>query len=134
MNSDIFIGAVTERAFIEQDGKVLMVRHPQGTKYGLPGGRLNKGESPTLGVLREAKEELGVDIVVGSPLTVAEQTYDDGTPHYIVIFYAQFTDPSKPLVLDPTEVGEVRWVSADDIGSLPLYPDCEKALKIHFKK
>lgn len=61
-----FIGKVAQKAVIERDGRVLVIRDPrvEGIIWGLPGGRLNEGEDPKAGLAREIKEELGVDCVV----------------------------------------------------------------------
>ena len=50
-------------AIVEHDGKVLLARNKLWTKkmYGLITGFLEKGESPEGAVLREVKEELGLD-------------------------------------------------------------------------
>lgn len=46
--------------------KILLVRHSYGEKkLSLPGGGLEKGETPDLGVRRECLEEVGVDIEFG---------------------------------------------------------------------
>ncbi|MET1033365.1 MAG: NUDIX domain-containing protein [Candidatus Saccharimonadales bacterium] len=58
-------------------GDVLVLReassksYADGTnagRYGLPGGRLELGEDPNEGLLREVLEETGRDIVIGKPL------------------------------------------------------------------
>src|ERR1700722_15867479 len=48
--------------FIRQEGRVLMIRKKRGLGAGKingVGGRLEKGETPLEGIIREAKEELG---------------------------------------------------------------------------
>jgi NADH pyrophosphatase NudC (nudix superfamily) len=50
-------------ALVEREGIVILVRNktwPQ-RMYGLVAGFLEKGETPEFGVLREVKEELGLD-------------------------------------------------------------------------
>ena len=50
-------------AIVEHEGKVLLVRAKGWPEkmYGLVTGFLEKGEDPKLGILREVKEELGLD-------------------------------------------------------------------------
>ena len=53
-------------ALIDADGRVLLTRRPEGkTMAGLwefPGGKLHPGETPEAGLVRELKEELGIDV------------------------------------------------------------------------
>lgn len=48
--------------FVENDGKVLLVRHSYQDKWGLPGGWLEKNESFEQSARRELREELGIEI------------------------------------------------------------------------
>jgi len=50
-------------ALVERDGIVVLVRNKEWPQkvYGLVTGFLEKGETPGAGVLREVKEELGLD-------------------------------------------------------------------------
>ena len=53
-------------ALIDRDGRVLLARRPEGkTMAGLwefPGGKLAPGETPEAALIRELKEELGIDV------------------------------------------------------------------------
>jgi 8-oxo-dGTP pyrophosphatase MutT (NUDIX family) len=42
--------------------------------WGVPGGKVNPGESPLMAALREAKEETGADIVQATPLFHEERS------------------------------------------------------------
>ena len=66
-----FFGQVTQKALIHKDGKFLFVRYPDDRnpksvgKWDLPGGRLNEGEDPMRGLMREVMEEIGVYVYIG---------------------------------------------------------------------
>jgi 8-oxo-dGTP diphosphatase len=53
-------------ALIDVDGRVLLAQRPQGrTMAGLwefPGGKVEAGEKPEDSLIRELKEELGIDV------------------------------------------------------------------------
>ncbi len=52
---------VSVKALIRnKDGKVLVLKENQDT-WSLPGGGLDHGEDPKSGILRELKEELGIE-------------------------------------------------------------------------
>ncbi len=52
--------------YIEYNGQILLLHRqnnkPQGNKWGIPGGRVEKNETPLQAVIRETKEETGFDI------------------------------------------------------------------------
>ena len=52
--------------FIEYDGKILMLKRqsfkPQPNTYGVPAGKVEKGETLKEAIIREVKEETGIDI------------------------------------------------------------------------
>ncbi|HXV24219.1 MAG TPA: NUDIX domain-containing protein, partial [Alphaproteobacteria bacterium] len=52
-------------ALIDPDGRVLIARRPEGREmaglWEFPGGKLRPGEGPETALVRELKEELGVD-------------------------------------------------------------------------
>jgi len=49
--------------FTAAGDKVLLMYYPERRYYGIPGGHLEKGETPEEGLKRELIEELGVDII-----------------------------------------------------------------------
>ena len=53
-------------ALIDVDNRVLLARRPEGKKmaglWEFPGGKLNPGETPEHALIRELKEELGIDV------------------------------------------------------------------------
>ena len=74
-------------ALIVQDGQVALIeRHRAGSHYFLfPGGKTEEGETPEEAVMREVREELGLEVAVG-PL-VAQVTFAGADPDRRVQFY-----------------------------------------------
>ena len=70
-------------ALVDVDGRVLIARRPEGkTMAGLwefPGGKFEAGELPEQSLIRELREELGIDVNVAclAPLTFASHSYSD---------------------------------------------------------
>ena len=70
-------------ALIDADGRVLLAQRPQGkTMAGLwefPGGKIEQGERPEETLIRELKEELGIDVKEAclAPFAFASHSYDD---------------------------------------------------------
>jgi 8-oxo-dGTP diphosphatase len=69
-------------ALIDSDGRVLLARRPEGkTMAGLwefPGGKLHPGETPEVALIRELKEELGIDVSAAclAPFAFASHAYE----------------------------------------------------------
>ncbi len=70
---------VAFKAFIERDGKILVVRESssykessQKGKWGIPGGRLEPGERYDECLSREVMEETGLTVKFGRPFHVTE--------------------------------------------------------------
>lgn len=57
---------------LDSQGRVLLAQRPPGKHlagmWEFPGGKLETGESPADGLVRELHEELGVEAVIGEPL------------------------------------------------------------------
>ncbi|WP_425503060.1 (deoxy)nucleoside triphosphate pyrophosphohydrolase [Roseospira visakhapatnamensis] len=74
---------VVAAALVDPDGRVLLAQRPEGkTMAGLwefPGGKVATGETPEAALIRELREELGVDARAAclAPLTFASHAYAD---------------------------------------------------------
>ena len=69
-------------ALIDTDGRVLLARRPEGKKmaglWEFPGGKLHPGETPEAALIRELKEELGIDVSAAclAPFAFASHAYE----------------------------------------------------------
>ncbi|HVZ10180.1 bifunctional GNAT family N-acetyltransferase/(deoxy)nucleoside triphosphate pyrophosphohydrolase [Rhodopila sp.] len=69
-------------ALVDTDGRVLLARRPEGkTMAGLwefPGGKVNAGETPEAALIRELKEEIGIDVAAAclAPFAFASHAYE----------------------------------------------------------
>ncbi|MBU6474674.1 MAG: 8-oxo-dGTP diphosphatase MutT [Alphaproteobacteria bacterium] len=76
----VWVSAV---ALVDSDGRVLLAQRPAGKKmaglWEFPGGKIEVGETPEQALVRELKEELGIDTSTSclAPLTFASHRYDD---------------------------------------------------------
>ena len=74
---------VSAVALIDADGRVLLAQRPEGKSlaglWEFPGGKVEPGETPEAALIRELKEELGIDTWRSclAPLTFASHSYDD---------------------------------------------------------
>ena len=72
-----------------------------------PGGRLEIGEDPFLGMKREVKEETGLDIGVGEPLTVRHFTRQDGQVVTMLTFICK---PDGKEISLSGEHTDFKWI------------------------
>ncbi len=74
---------VAALALVDPDGRVLLAQRPPGKSmtglWEFPGGKVEPNETPECTIIREAGEELGVDIDQSclAPLTFASHAYPD---------------------------------------------------------
>jgi 8-oxo-dGTP diphosphatase len=70
-------------ALVDADGRVLIAQRPQGKAlaglWEFPGGKIEPGERPEQSLIRELKEELGIEVKEAclAPLTFASHAYED---------------------------------------------------------
>jgi 8-oxo-dGTP diphosphatase len=116
----LFVSAV---ALIDPDGRVLLAKRPEGkTLAGLwefPGGKVEESETPEAALIRELKEELGIDVAESclAPLTFASHAYE--TFHLFMPLYVcrRWKGMAQGL-----EGQELKWVRAKDLRNHPMPP------------
>jgi 8-oxo-dGTP diphosphatase len=70
-------------ALLDKNGAVLIAKRPAGRPlaglWEFPGGKVEVGEKPEDALIRELREELGIEIAAGdlTPLTFASHAYPD---------------------------------------------------------
>lgn len=100
------------KAFIIKDSKLLLIKrrpndaHRPGA-WDIIGGRLEPGESPFLGLQREAKEEADIEIEIVMPLDVNYFTRDDGQQITLMIFLCRIKSGEIKLSEEHTEY---KWL------------------------
>jgi len=109
---------------VQRDGELLLVRRghgPAAGEWSLPGGRVHLGEELHEAVVRETREETGLDVVAERFLGWVERMGADPEPYHFVIldFACVPLDPrQQPAAGD--DAAEVAWVSVDELDGLPL--------------
>ena len=131
-------------ALVRRDDSVLLVRiSPRGFHTGswtLPGGGVHHGEPPRSAVVREVREECGVECGVGELVAVHDEHFSGTAPsgrfedfHSVgLVFAAWLEDDAEPrLGEDDGTTDAVAWVPLADIesGALPVLDVVRLALR-----
>src|SRR5207247_3733535 len=110
--------------------RVLLVKSVRGFSKGywsVPGGFMDYGESPDVGVEREAEEEIGVDIVLDGLLNVYVSGFP-GKPAYTLGFVYKGHLVSEAFRLKPDEIEDAAWFTVDKALALIRNPFANWAL------
>jgi 8-oxo-dGTP diphosphatase len=106
-------------AVIEEGGRVLIARRKRGDRcegrWEFPGGKVEPGESPEGSLVRELREELGLDAVVGERLCVCPFRAGEA-PMELLVYRTRIV--SGKIVCHDHD--EVRWVEPGELGKYDL--------------
>lgn len=125
------------KAFIVYDGKVLLVResssYEDGTnkgKFDVVGGRVKPGQKFDESLLREIKEETGLNVTIGDPFYIGEwRPTIRGEPWQIVgTFIECFANSDKVSLSEDHD--EYIWIDPQDY----LKYDLIGSIKLAFEK
>jgi mutator protein MutT len=116
------VGAVVwngDRVLLERRGQP-----PAQDSWALPGGLIELGESAEEAVVREVREECGIEVRPGPILGLFEpiQREADGRVryHFVVIDFLAFYRSGELARGD--DAAEVRWVAPEDLDRYELTP------------
>ena len=101
-------------ALIDVDGRVLIAKRPEGKQlaglWEFPGGKVEPGERPEAALIRELREELGIDIGALSPLLEVRHDYGDKQVLLDVHVVRVYTGEPEGREGQP-----LRWVTAAEL-------------------
>ncbi len=121
--------------YCEHEGKILLLlRHPQkpqGNTWCVPGGKLDKGETPLQAVVREVKEETGIHLPSES-LIYCKKVYVRFPKRDIVLhlFKSELKKLPEGFKLALDEHTAFRWVTVEQALKMPLIPGGEDCLRL----
>jgi len=95
----------------DDKNRILFCHRTDHDLWNLPGGRLEKGEAPWKGVIREVKEETGLDVEVDKITGIYSKPKEDD----IVIQFVCRITGGKITLND--EADKIKYFTFDDIPS-----------------
>lgn len=106
-----------------EDGKILLIkrgRPPYAGKWSVPGGKLLFGESIAEAIVREMREETGLDVEVGPYAGILESINAEGEWHYVIVDHLVRIVGGE---LGPNDdAADARWFPVDEVATLDVTP------------
>lgn len=112
---------VATLGFVENDkGELLIVKERRSGKWVFPGGQVEVGENLVDGLIREVKEESGIDVEVSHLTNIYSNTgmYEGHSGVKIVPTKVMFDFVCKPVGGELTtsdETSDSRWVCKENV-------------------
>lgn len=110
------VGAIIK----DPGGRLLLIRRghaPEAGRWSLPGGRVEPGESDQQAVIREIREETGLEIECDQLIGSVERI---SPPDAVLEIRDYAATVTGGVLVAGDDAAEVRWVSPAELGRLPL--------------
>ena len=105
-----------------ENGKILLVKQKVNDKrsWSLPGGKLERGETLEQGIIREMKEETGLDVEISKLLYICDVSATDNTLLHITFLLnrknGELSLPSNVFETNP--INDVKYISVNELTDL----------------
>ena len=113
---DVIVGIVRDSA-----DRILISQRPAGKHmagaWEFPGGKLEAGEEPRDGLVRELEEEIGIVVGAAEPLLERRFCYPDRAVRLDVWWVLAYSGEARSR-----EGQALRWVAASELGAAELLP------------
>ena len=114
---------VVAAALVDADGRILLQQRAPGRQmeglWEFPGGKIEEGELPEEALIRELREELGIDTDAACLAPAAFASEPLGERHLLLLLYICRKWRGTPQALDATAL---KWVRPLEMFSLPMPP------------
>lgn len=103
---------------MDNKSRILLVSHTSttGEVWGLPAGRVEKGEDPRTAAAREGKEELGTEVNITDPIAaVYSSVTSSGVAYLSYVYWAEVTGE---IITPSKEIAAARYFSLSEIMNL----------------
>lgn len=132
-----YIGVGVGAIIINDEEKILLLKRKNSidkdrTTVGMwsaAGGQVEFGEKTEDAVIREVKEEIGVDVEIIKPAGFTDQILKNSGLHWHLIYFLCKIKNGKPRIMEPENFEKIEWFSPkempDNVGFahviMPLY-------------
>lgn len=114
---------VVAAALVDADGRVLLQRRPPGKPmaglWEFPGGKIDGGETPEEALVRELREELGIETHRSCLAPAAFASEALGERHLLLLLYVC---RKWSGIAEPRHATELRWLRPAQMYALDMPP------------
>jgi 8-oxo-dGTP diphosphatase len=114
---------VVAAALVDADGRVLLQQRLPGRSmanlWEFPGGKVEPGEQPEAALIRELKEELGIDTEAACLAPAAFASADNAGRHMLLLLYTCRKWRGTP---QPLDAAGLKWVRPAQMFALDMPP------------
>ncbi len=114
---------VAAAALVDADGRVLLQQRAPGRQmeglWEFPGGKVEAGETPEAALVRELREELGIETEQACVAPAAFASAPLGDRHLLLLLYICRKWRGNPVALD---AAALRWVRPHQMFALDMPP------------
>jgi 8-oxo-dGTP diphosphatase len=114
---------VVAAALVDGEGRVLLQQRAPGRQmeglWEFPGGKIDPGELPEAALVRELKEELGIEVDAASLTAAAFASAPLGERHLLLLLYICREWHGTP---QPLDASGLKWVHPREMPKLPMPP------------
>jgi 8-oxo-dGTP diphosphatase len=126
------------------NGRTLLIRRgsePLKGQWSIPGGMLETGETIAEGVVRELREETGLDVRVLELIEVFERIFSDAEgvegsakarPRYHFVILDYLCEAARGEARPGSDVTDVAWAREDELEKYQLSPSATRVVKKAF--
>ena len=109
---------VVAAAVVEREGRILVTKRPPGVHleghWEFPGGKCAPGETLERCLVRELREELAVEAIVGCELLATSHDYSE---RRVELHFFGCRIDGEPV---PQLGQEMRWIARSELATLPF--------------
>jgi len=115
---------IVAAALVDGDGRVLVQQRPEGRQmaglWEFPGGKIERGETAEAALVRELREELGIETQTAclAPAGFGTGPMDDGRQLLLLLYACR----KWQGMVQPLDAAALRWVRPNQLHDLPMPP------------
>ena len=114
---------VVAAALVDADGRILVQQRPEGTPmaglWEFPGGKLEVGETPEAALIRELREELGIEVEQACLAPACFASEPLGSKHLLLLLYVCRKWKGTPTA---HHASAMQWVRPVELHGLEMPP------------
>lgn len=114
---------VTAAALIDAQSRIFVQRRPEGKSMGglweFPGGKIEPNETPEMAIIRELREELGIETEAACLAPASFSTGQIGDRALLLLLYVCRKWEGQVV---PTEASAHQWLPSHQLFSLDMPP------------